>query len=139
MAKTPGAAADPPQVFREEAKELLVHLEEALLNLEQTPDRELIGTAFRAPHTIKGSGSMFGFYRVAPFTHFRAMLEDSSANAGCPLYRGADDRPPLAGHRIGVHFCRRHPGAAWRHHRRGGRGCRPPAGAGYSLLAATMP
>jgi two-component system, chemotaxis family, sensor kinase CheA len=32
-------------------------------------DRDLIGTAFRALHTIKGSGSMFGFDQVASFTH----------------------------------------------------------------------
>jgi two-component system chemotaxis sensor kinase CheA len=62
--------ADPSAIFRQEAHELLVQLEEALLDLEQAPgDAELIATAFRALHTIKGSGSMFGFEAVAAFTH----------------------------------------------------------------------
>ncbi len=53
-----------------EAAELLDSLEAALLDLNQTPhDRELIDQAFRALHTIKGSGAMFGFDRVAAFTH----------------------------------------------------------------------
>src|SRR6202008_1163335 len=42
----------------------------ALLDLCQRPDeRELVDQAFRALHTIKGSGAMFGFDRVAAFTH----------------------------------------------------------------------
>jgi two-component system chemotaxis sensor kinase CheA len=58
------------QVFREEARELLSELEAALLELENTPeDRELIDRVFRAMHTIKGSGAMFGFDDVAHFTH----------------------------------------------------------------------
>jgi len=61
---------DPTQTFLEEAADLLNQLEEALLGLEQSPDdRELIDTAFRALHTIKGSGAMFGFDRMANFTH----------------------------------------------------------------------
>lgn len=61
---------DPGQVFREEAAELLADLEAALLHLEQNPtDREPLDTAFRALHTIKGSGSMFGFEAAASFTH----------------------------------------------------------------------
>ncbi len=32
-------------------------------------DQELVDTAFRALHTIKGSGAMFGFEQVAGFTH----------------------------------------------------------------------
>ncbi|MBP2307707.1 chemotaxis protein CheA [Azospirillum melinis] len=62
--------SDPGQVFREEAAELLADLESALLHLEQSPtDREPLDTAFRALHTIKGSGSMFGFEAAASFTH----------------------------------------------------------------------
>ncbi|SMH28922.1 chemotaxis protein CheA [Azospirillum agricola] len=63
-------AGDPGQIFREEAAELLADLEAALLQLEQNPtDREPLDTAFRALHTIKGSGSMFGFEGAASFTH----------------------------------------------------------------------
>ncbi len=56
--------------FREEAYELLTELESSLLELEEMPqDGELIGKVFRAMHTIKGSGAMFGFNDIARFTH----------------------------------------------------------------------
>lgn len=61
---------DPVETFRQEAAELLDSLESGLLDLAQTPDSsELVDAAFRALHTIKGSGAMFGFERVATFTH----------------------------------------------------------------------
>lgn len=57
-------------VFLVEATEILEQLEESLLELEDTPDNdELVGSIFRALHTIKGSGAMFGFDRVSSFTH----------------------------------------------------------------------
>ena len=62
--------SDPKDVFRQEAQDLLAQLEAVLLDLEHRPDDiELIDSAFRALHTIKGSGSMFGFEAVAAFTH----------------------------------------------------------------------
>lgn len=58
------------KVFREEATELLTELEASLLELEETPDdMDLISRVFRAMHTIKGSGAMFGFDAVSKFTH----------------------------------------------------------------------
>jgi len=58
------------QAFQEEAREILVELEAALLELNENPeDSELVGRAFRALHTIKGSGAMFGFDDLAAFTH----------------------------------------------------------------------
>ncbi len=61
---------DPTETFRQEASELLDSLETVLLDLGQTPqNRDLIDAAFRALHTIKGSGAMFGFDKVAAFTH----------------------------------------------------------------------
>ncbi|WP_342104851.1 chemotaxis protein CheA [Methylobacterium sp. SI9] len=61
---------DPREVFLAEANELLERLETTLLDLGDRPDdTTLIDTAFRALHTIKGSGAMFGFDRVAAFTH----------------------------------------------------------------------
>src|ERR1700684_3986710 len=58
------------QSFREEAREILVDLEAALLELNtDRSDAELVGRVFRALHTIKGSGSMFGFEELAAFTH----------------------------------------------------------------------
>ena len=45
-------------------------MEGTLLDLGQRPhDKDLVDTAFRALHTIKGSGAMFGFDKVAAFTH----------------------------------------------------------------------
>ncbi len=66
--------ADPRDVhketYREEAYELLSELEEALLYLEDNKDdMETVSRVFRALHTIKGSGSMFGFDDIASFTH----------------------------------------------------------------------
>jgi two-component system, chemotaxis family, sensor kinase CheA len=56
--------------FREEAKERLGELEEIMLELEINPENpELIASAFRALHTIKGSGGMFGFTEIESFTH----------------------------------------------------------------------
>jgi two-component system chemotaxis sensor kinase CheA len=58
------------QSFREEAREILVELEAALLELnENRGNIELVGRVFRALHTIKGSGAMFGFEDLATFTH----------------------------------------------------------------------
>lgn len=58
------------EIYRTEALELLDELEEALLELEERPDdQELVNRVFRALHTIKGSGKMFGFDEVASFTH----------------------------------------------------------------------
>ena len=61
---------DPTETFRQEARELLEQLELGLLDLEQNPaDDDLINSTFRALHTIKGSGAMFGFTAVAAFVH----------------------------------------------------------------------
>ena len=58
------------QGFLEEARELLSELETALLELDdRREDPEPIGRAFRALHTIKGSGAMFGFDNIAGFAH----------------------------------------------------------------------
>ncbi|HLK67230.1 MAG TPA: chemotaxis protein CheA [Bryobacteraceae bacterium] len=58
------------QTFQDEARELVAELESALLELdERGDDPEVIGRAFRALHTIKGSGAMFGFDDIAGFTH----------------------------------------------------------------------
>jgi len=57
------------EAFKEEASELLGELEISLLELEDTPeDSELISRVFRAMHTIKGSGAMFGFTRISELT-----------------------------------------------------------------------
>lgn len=64
------SASDPADTFRQEARDLLEALEQSLLDLSQDHgNRELVDSAFRALHTLKGSGSMFGFDEVADFVH----------------------------------------------------------------------
>jgi two-component system chemotaxis sensor kinase CheA len=78
--------ATPEHIFREEVADLLVHLEEALLGLEDAPqDRDLLDTAFRALHTIKGSGAMFGFDAAADFTHYLENAFDNVRKGEIPL------------------------------------------------------
>jgi two-component system chemotaxis sensor kinase CheA len=69
------------QSFREEAREIVVDLESALLELnDHSGDTELVGRVFRALHTIKGSGSMFGFEELAAFTHHLETAYDEVRN-----------------------------------------------------------
>jgi two-component system chemotaxis sensor kinase CheA len=69
---------DSSQYYKEEAKELLQSIEQQLVELEENPqEAELIHGIFRAFHTLKGSGSMFGFEEVADFTHEVETLFDS--------------------------------------------------------------
>ena len=61
---------DPADTFRQEAADLLEILEQSLLDLEKRPgDEDLVSSAFRALHTLKGSGAMFGFTAVSDFIH----------------------------------------------------------------------
>ena len=70
MAKKKTGLEQVADTFREEASERLTELEAALLALESDPDNaDLVASAFRALHTIKGSGAMFGFDDVAQFAH----------------------------------------------------------------------
>jgi two-component system, chemotaxis family, sensor kinase CheA len=56
--------------FIEEATEHIQDIEQALLELEQNPlDKPLIERVFRAMHSLKGSGAMFGFEKISEFTH----------------------------------------------------------------------
>jgi len=58
------------RTFLLESRELLEEMERALLALEHTPhEPDLINAVFRAAHTIKGSGGVFGFEKVQTFTH----------------------------------------------------------------------
>ena len=61
---------DPIAVFRTEAAEQLELIEAGLLDLTRDlTDKSQIDTVFRGLHTLKGSGSMFGFDQLAAFTH----------------------------------------------------------------------
>ncbi|PLX70195.1 MAG: chemotaxis protein CheA [Denitrovibrio sp.] len=58
------------EVFIQEAQELLTELESSLLELESdTNDLDVVARIFRAMHTIKGSGAMFGFENIAHLVH----------------------------------------------------------------------
>jgi len=62
--------SDPVATFRAEVEELFEQLETALLDLESDPtNKDLIDRSFRALHTIKGSGAMFGFDAASAFAH----------------------------------------------------------------------
>lgn len=61
---------DTLDIFRNEAREHLHALEEALLELENNPNQpEYIDRAFRAMHTIKGAGGIVGYKELCNFTH----------------------------------------------------------------------
>lgn len=69
------------QAFKEEALELLGELESSLLELEEDPaNGDVINRVFRAMHTIKGSGAMFGFEDIASFTHEVETVFDLARN-----------------------------------------------------------
>jgi two-component system, chemotaxis family, sensor kinase CheA len=56
--------------FQNEATEILSELDTALLELEtNASDEGLIHRAFRAIHTLKGSGATAGYERLAEFAH----------------------------------------------------------------------
>jgi two-component system chemotaxis sensor kinase CheA len=58
------------ETFKDEALELILELEAALLELEDSPeDSSAIDRVFRALHTLKGSGGLAGFDNVAGFCH----------------------------------------------------------------------
>ncbi len=58
------------QAFVEEVAELLQSMEDALLALESDlSNTESLNEVFRAMHTIKGTGGVFGYTAVVEFTH----------------------------------------------------------------------
>lgn len=65
------------QKYLEEATELIIDLEEALLVLENNPnDVDSIANVFRIMHTLKGNSSMFGFDIISDFTHHLENIYD---------------------------------------------------------------
>jgi two-component system chemotaxis sensor kinase CheA len=69
------------QKFVEEAQDNVAIIEEALFDLEREPEnKEIIERLFRAMHTIKGSGAMFGFNDLSHFTHNLETLYDLIRN-----------------------------------------------------------
>jgi len=57
-------------MFFEEARELLIGLEEGLMDLERRQgDRAHLDKTFRAAHSLKGAGGMVGLRAISEFTH----------------------------------------------------------------------
>src|ERR1700744_6230597 len=57
-------------MFYEEARELLLSLEEGLMERERRRgDRAHLDRTFRAAHSIKGAAAMVGLAAIAEFTH----------------------------------------------------------------------
>ena len=58
------------EMFYEEARELLISLEEGLMDLERRQgDRAHLDRTFRAAHSLKGAAAMVGLAMLAEFTH----------------------------------------------------------------------
>jgi two-component system chemotaxis sensor kinase CheA len=69
------------QKFGEEAHELINDLENAVLLLEKnTDDTQQIEAVFRAMHTLKGNGGMFGYHKISEFTHDLETIYDFVRN-----------------------------------------------------------
>jgi two-component system chemotaxis sensor kinase CheA len=70
-------------MFYEEARDLLLRLEEGLMDLERRQsDRAHLDKTFRAAHTLKGAASMVGLPSIAEFTHgIEAVLDRIRAGA----------------------------------------------------------
>jgi two-component system, chemotaxis family, sensor kinase CheA len=76
------------QAFLAEVAELLQSMEDALLTLEDNPaDPESLNEVFRAMHTIKGTGGVFGYDSIVDFTHTVETLMDRVRSGQVPLTR----------------------------------------------------
>jgi two-component system chemotaxis sensor kinase CheA len=72
--------------YVQESRELLEQMEQALLQLEAGgSDAELINAVFRAVHTVKGSGGLFGLDDVVEFAHEAETVLDAVRDGRLPL------------------------------------------------------
>jgi two-component system chemotaxis sensor kinase CheA len=72
--------------FIDEANSLLDKLEGDLLLLEKNPnDKDLIESAFRAMHTIKGVSSMYGFDYISEYTHLMESIYQNIREGKMPF------------------------------------------------------
>jgi two-component system, chemotaxis family, sensor kinase CheA len=79
---------NPQHTFLLEAEDLLARIEETVLGLQpDQPAAEPVNDLFRAFHTIKGSGAMFGFDAVAAFTHHVETVLDQVREGVVPVSR----------------------------------------------------
>jgi two-component system chemotaxis sensor kinase CheA len=78
--------ANPVDTFLQEADDLLAEIEATALSMTVDPaGGETVNQIFRAFHTIKGSGAMFGFDGVAAFTHHVETLLDQVREGVVPV------------------------------------------------------
>jgi len=64
--------------FIEESSDNIRDMEESLLLLDNDmKNKEIIERIFRAMHSIKGGGAMFGFNRLSEFTHYLETIFDN--------------------------------------------------------------
>jgi two-component system chemotaxis sensor kinase CheA len=74
------------EIFQCEANELLVEIEEVILIVEQTPnDLDAINRLFRAVHTLKGSGGMFGLSDLVELAHELEAVLDCVRSGQLPI------------------------------------------------------
>lgn len=74
------------QAYLVEADDLLNQIEEVALEANSgRDDGEAVARLFRAFHTIKGSGAMFGFDAVAGFTHHVESMLDRVRSGTLPM------------------------------------------------------
>ncbi len=89
------------KAYLQETEEHLRIIEEGLLDMEENPDdREGLHRVFRAIHTIKGSGAMFGFDHIAAFAHHVETLLERVRDGSIPVTRQLIDLILLARDRI---------------------------------------
>jgi two-component system chemotaxis sensor kinase CheA len=78
--------ANPVDTFLQECDDLLAKIEATALSMTSASEGgEAVNRIFRAFHTIKGSGAMFGFDAVAAFTHHVETLLDRVRDGAVPV------------------------------------------------------
>jgi two-component system, chemotaxis family, sensor kinase CheA len=60
-----------------ECFELLADMEEKLMGLDESADKETLNAIFRCAHSIKGGAGAFGYTNIASFTHVLEALLDN--------------------------------------------------------------
>lgn len=85
------------ETYIREVHDNIEELEAALLEMESAADKqELINLVFRKYHTIKGSGSMFGFDAISDFTHEVETVYDLVRDGKIPVTKKLVDLSLLA-------------------------------------------
>ncbi len=83
--------------FIEEAYEHIEDIEQALLEMDSDmQSKSLVERIFRAMHSLKGGGSMFGFEKVSDFTHHLETVYDLVRNNEMEVSRELLDLTLLA-------------------------------------------